>query len=76
MYVVRIKTKYNTIELFVDDLKEIEEILYQPYIEQVYIDTIEHYYQEEKERLLNHVVGMSYNTNRVLELKKKLEEDK
>lgn len=76
MYVVRIKTKYNTIELFVDDLKEIEEILYQPYVEQVYIDTIEHYYQEEKTRLLSHVVGMSYNTNRVLELKKKLEEDK
>ena len=76
MYLVKIKTKYNLIELIVDDVNspEMKEILNQDYIEEVYIETTQHYKQElieEKKRLLNHVVGMSYNTNKVLELMKK-----
>ena len=74
MYLVKIKTKFNTIELEVDDMnsKEMQEILNQPYIEEVYIQTMEQYTKDEINKLLSHVVGMSYNTEKVLELKKKL----
>ena len=74
MYLVKIKTKFNTIELEVDDMnsKEIQEILNQPYIENVYIQSMEQYTKDEIHKLLSHVVGMSYNTEKVLELKKKL----
>lgn len=74
MYIVKIKTKFNTIELEVDDMNtpEIKEILNQPYIEEVYIQSMEQYTRDEINKLLSHVVGMSYNTEKVLELKKKL----
>lgn len=74
MYLVKIKTKFNTIELEVDDMnsKEMQEILNQPYIEEVYIQSMEQYTKDEINKLLSHVVGMSYNTEKVLELKKKL----
>ena len=45
MYLVRIKTKYNEIRLKVEDVnsEEVKEILNQPYIEEVYIETDQHY---------------------------------
>lgn len=75
MYLVKIKTNYNTIELEVDDMNtpEMQEILNQPYIEDVNIQSMEQYTKDEMNKLLNHVVGMSYNTEKVLELKKKLD---
>lgn len=74
MYIVKIKTKFNTIELEVDDMNtpEMKEILNQPYIEEIYIQSMEQYTKDEINKLLSHVVGMSYNTEKVLELKKKL----
>ena len=74
MYIVKIKTKFNTIELEVDDMNtpEMKEILNQPYIEEIYIQSMEQYTRDEINKLLSHVVGMSYNTEKVLELKKKL----
>lgn len=73
MYLVRIKTKYNEIRLQVEDVnsEEIKEILEQPYIEEVYIETDQHYLDEEINKYLNHAVGMSYNTQKALELKRK-----
>ena len=71
MYLVTIKTIYNTIRLEVEDIKEVEEILNQPYIVEVYIETMDHYIEEEKKKLLRHVVGMTYNTEKVLKLMKK-----
>lgn len=49
MYIIRIKTKYNVINLKVDDVNspEVQEILDQPYVEEVYIETTEHYKEEE-----------------------------
>lgn len=49
MYKLIIKTKYNTIELETDDLQkpEIQEILSQPYIEEVKIEKVQ-------ERILKH----------------------
>lgn len=43
MYKLIIKTKYNTIELETDDLQkpEIQEILSQPYIEEVKIEKVQ-----------------------------------
>lgn len=74
MYLVKIKTKFNIIQLEVEDMNtpEMQEILNQPYIEEVYIQSMEQYAKEEINKLLSHVVGMSYNTEKVLELKKKL----
>ena len=73
MYLVRIKTKYNEIRLKVEDVnsEEVKEILNQPYIEEVYIETDQHYLDEEINKYLNNVVGMSYNTQKALELKRK-----
>ena len=50
MYKVRIKTKYNIIELIVDDVNspEMKEILNQPYVVEVYIETTEHYKDNSK----------------------------
>lgn len=75
MYLVKIKTKFNTIEIEVEDINtpEIQEILNQPYVEDVNIQSMEQYTKDEINKLLNHVVGMSYNTEKVLELKKKLD---
>lgn len=49
MYKVRIKTKYNVINLIVNDVNdpEVQEILDQPYVEEVYIETTEHYKEGE-----------------------------
>ena len=45
MYKVKIKTKYNTIELQVENINtpELKEIFNQPYVEEVYIETMEHF---------------------------------
>lgn len=52
MYKVRIKTKYNIIELIVDDVNspEMKELLNQPYVIEVYIETTEHYKTLRKDR--------------------------
>ena len=65
MYKVIIKTKFNTIEKVVEDINtpEMKELYNQPYIEGIYIDTIEHYRDrliEERNNALRHVVGTSY----------------
>lgn len=45
MYKVRIKTKYNVIEMVVDNVNspELKEIFKQPYIEEVYIQSPSQY---------------------------------
>lgn len=50
MYLVKIKTKFNTIQLIVEDVNspEVKEILDQPYVEEVYIETTEHYKNDVK----------------------------
>lgn len=65
MYKVRIKTKFNLIEMVVEDVNspEMKELYDQPYVEEVYIDTMEHYKQElikERDEALRHVTGNSY----------------
>lgn len=49
MYKVTIKTKYNIINLEVEDINspELKEIFKQPYVEEVYIETTEHYKNKE-----------------------------
>lgn len=81
MYKVKIKTKYNTIELQVENINtpELKEIFNQPYVEEVYIETTEHYKNkliQERNSLLNHVVGMTYNTEKALELTKRIENER
>lgn len=77
MYLVKIKTKYNLIELTTDNVNsdELKELFNQSYVKEVYIETLEHYYKEEIDKLLSHVVGMSYNTEKALELSKKINEE-
>ena len=43
MYYLKIKTKFNNLELIVDDYhdKEVQEIFNQPYIEDVYLCNID-----------------------------------
>ena len=43
MYYLKIKTKFNNLELIVDDYhnEEVQEILNQPYIEDVYLCNID-----------------------------------
>ena len=50
MYKVRIKTKFNTIELIVENVNspEMEEIYKQPYVLEIYIDNMEHYTDNNK----------------------------
>lgn len=45
MYKIKIKTKFNTIELIVDNpnSEKMKELYLQPYVEEVYIETLEHY---------------------------------
>ena len=52
MYKVKIVTIYNTIELIVDDVNspEMKELFSQPYVKEVYIDTMEHYKELKKEK--------------------------
>lgn len=54
-FLVKIKTKYNFIELIVDDIStpELKELFDQPYVEEVYIETTEHYRDDIK--VLKHV---------------------
>lgn len=70
MYLVKIITKYNTIKVITDNVNspQMQEIINQPYVEQVYIETLEHYDEEEKNNLLRHCVGMAYNTDKVLKM--------
>lgn len=48
-YLLKIKTKYNFIELLVDDIStpEMKELLEQPYVEEVYIQSTNHYEEGE-----------------------------
>lgn len=48
MYYLKIKTKFNELELIVDDYhdEEVQEIFNQPYIEDVYLCNI---YEDKKE---------------------------
>ena len=48
-YLVKVKTKYNFIEMLVDDISttEMKELFEQPYVEEVYIETTNHYKEEE-----------------------------
>ena len=74
MYKVRIKTKDGFKEYIVENLKELQEEFDKPN-EGVYIDTIQHYKQkliEERDNLLYHVTGMSYNTQKAIELTKEI----
>ena len=52
MYKVKIITKYNTIEMIVEDVNtpEMKELFNQPYVLGVYIDTMEHYKELKKEK--------------------------
>jgi len=43
MYRVIVKTTFNTIELYVDDLSEYQELFVQPYVIEVYIQSMEQY---------------------------------
>ena len=77
MYKVRIKTKYNMIELIVDNVNspELKEIFNQPYIEEVYIETTEHYKEkliEERDKALSHVVGTSYYNDKANQINNKI----
>lgn len=78
MYQVMIKTKFNTINLKVDDInsKEFKEIVEQDYVVEVKIERIKTKEEliEERDNLLYNVVGMSYNTEKALELNKKIKE--
>lgn len=78
MYQVMIKTKFNTINLKVDDInsKEFKEKIEQDYVEEVKIERIKTKEEliEERDNLLYNVVGMSYNTEKALELNKKIKE--
>jgi len=74
MYIATIKTKYNTIRLEVEDTNspEFQEILEQKYIEEVKIEKKIDVLKQERDELLRHFVGMSYNTERALELTKQI----
>ena len=74
MYIATIKTKYNTIRLEVEDTNspEFQEILEQKYIEEVKIEKKIDVLKQERDELLRHFVGMSYNTQRALELTKQI----
>lgn len=78
MYQVKIKTKYNTINLKIDDIKsdEFKELIEQDYVVEVKIERIKTKEEliEERDNLLYNVVGMSYNTEKALELNKKIKE--
>lgn len=77
MYKVTIQTKYNTIVLVVDDINtpEMQELYNQPYVTEVYIETMHHYTEEERNELLNHVVGTTFRTNKALEMTKELRKE-
>lgn len=49
MHIIKIKTKYNTFEFIVEDYfaEEVQEIINQPYVEEVYIRCIDY---EDKEQ--------------------------
>lgn len=76
MYKVIIKTKNGNKEYIVESINtpEMKELFNQPN-EGVYIDTMQHYKQDlikQRDELLSHVAGMSYNTQKALELNKKI----
>jgi len=52
VYRVRIVTIYNVIQLEVEDANspEMKEIYAQPYVREVYIETLEHYKELKKEK--------------------------
>lgn len=49
MHWLRVKTKYNTIELMVEDYfsEEVQEIINQPYVEEVYLRCVD--YEDKKD---------------------------
>lgn len=79
MYKVRIKTKYNTINMNIEDLNnpEFVELCDQPYILEVEIENIKNVEEikndliKERDEALMHVVGTSY-WNEVAQEKNKL----
>lgn len=82
MYNATIKTKYNTINMKVEDInsQEFQEICEQPYIIEVRIEHIKSEIErltKERDEALRHVVGTSYynqvaqeKNKQILELKK------
>ena len=44
MHWIKVKTKYNTVEMIVDDYfsEEVQEIINQPYVEEVYLRCIDY----------------------------------
>ena len=47
MYLVKIRTKYNLIQLVVDDVRKLQELFEQSYVMEVYIETTQHYEDEQ-----------------------------
>lgn len=78
MYKVMIKTKYNTINWVVEDYNapEVQEVLNQPYVEEVKIEKVKTVEELKKERdaALHHLVGNAYYTEKALELTKEIKE--
>ena len=76
MYKVMIKTKYNTINWTVEDYNapEVQEVLNQPYVEEVRIEQLKTVEELKKERddALHHLVGTSYYMEKALELTKEI----
>lgn len=74
MYIATIKTKYNTITLEVEDINSPDfiEITEQPYVEEIRIEKKIDILKRERDELLRHFVGMSYNTERAIELTKQI----
>lgn len=78
MYKITIKTKYNVINLEVEDYNtpEVQEILDQPYVEEVRIEQLKTVEELKKERddALHHLVGTAYYTEKALKLTKEINE--
>ena len=74
MYIATIKTKFNTIRLEVEDINSPEfiEITEQPYVEEIRIEKKIDVLRQERDELLKHFVGMSYNTEKALELTREI----
>lgn len=75
MYRARIKTKDGFNEYIVENLKELQEEFDKPN-EGVYVNNMSQMTKEElieeRNKLLWHVTGMSYNTQKALELTKEI----
>lgn len=76
MYKATIKTKYNVITLDIQDTndEQFKEVCEQPYVEEVRLEQIKTKDEliKERDELLNHCVGMTYNTQKAMKLTKKI----